>query len=219
MVTVSQQPVIRRICISHTLLHCFLPTSVPVCFLKPTFRSSVQRWVPAYEIWMYKKAAAGNFPIDRERRANLLPLPLFATFVFPPRIQTGMMWWGIWLRELFPEQTWKRFPPPYRTNSACMQSTGRASPRAPRPTLLPQSVFILDILYKLNEETEGKAECLLDCIGASLQSVLLLYRGLYDAHLASCWSYLYTFPNSAVSETHHNMSEYIQSSPGEKWAE
>lgn len=108
---------------------------------------------------MYKKscmAAAGNYPIDCVKEANLLPLPLLATSFFPPCIQTGMMWWRIWPRAQFPEQIWKPFLPPCRTNSACIQSAGRAFPEAPKPTPWDHSGFILDILCRLDGKTEEK---------------------------------------------------------------
>lgn len=108
---------------------------------------------------MYKKrcmAAAGNYPIDCEREANLLPLSFLATSFFPPRIQTGMMWWRIWPRAPFPDQIWKPFLPPCRTNSACIHSTGRAFPKGPRTTQWECTGFILDFVYRLDGLTEEK---------------------------------------------------------------
>ena len=128
---------------------------------KPTFRYSFQRRDSAHEIWMYKKKASWQLQIiiwSTVRETNLLPLSLLATSFFLPRIQTRMMWWRIWPRAPIPEHIWKRFLPPYRTNSACIQSAGRAFPKAPRPAPGEQSGFIVDVLYTAGGKTE-EAQC------------------------------------------------------------
>lgn len=101
-------------------------------------------------------AAAGNYSIDCEREANLLPLSFRATSVFLPSIQTGIMWWRIWLRKQFPNLLWKWFLPLYRTNPACIQSAGRAFPKALKLTPWEHSGLILHILYRLDGNFEEK---------------------------------------------------------------
>jgi len=66
----------------------------------------------------------------------------------------------------------------------------------------------------------GQAQCILENRRACYKVCHLFFSFLLWAiwcSSASCWSYLYTFPNSVVSDTHHNLSEFIQSSSAEKW--